>query len=443
MRYHEEDLEFAREYDAAFHQGPPRNTTVFLIAILLLFGAFLGWAYWAQLDEVARGDGRVVPSGKNQIVQSLEGGIVDEILVREGAVVKKHDLLLRIDDTGFASNLGELQAKRASLEAQIFRLQVESAGEFSKGLEFPQAMKKATPRTIAAEEELFNARRRSLAGQVTVLVERVKQRQQELREVEVNVKRLTQTLELARQEEKLKAPLARSGVIPKTDVIKLQREIADIEGQLQGAQQSKPRLEAAIREAEALQKDQLLTMQQKSRSELSDKVAELAIVNQSMTGATDKVERTEIRAPVPGIVNKLNVNTIGGVVSAGQALVEIVPQEESLLVEARIKPSDIAFVHPGQKALVKITAYDFSIFGGLDGTVEQISADSAIDETTREVYYTVTVKTLSNKLDSDKNNLSIFPGMVASVDVITGKKSVLQYLLKPINKAWGEALRER
>ncbi|WP_108881865.1 HlyD family type I secretion periplasmic adaptor subunit [Anderseniella sp. Alg231-50] len=443
MRYHEEDLEFAREYEAALHQGPPRRTTLFLVAILMLFAAFLGWAYWAQLDEVARGDGRVVPTGKNQVVQSLEGGIVEEIMMREGAIVQKGDLLLRIDDTGFASNLGELQAKKASLEAQIYRLQLESAGEFSNGIKFPIEMVKASPRTVAAEEELFNARRRSLDGQVAVLRERVKQRQQELREVEVNVKRLTETLELARQEEKLKAPLARSGVVPKTDLIRLQREIADIGGQLQGAEQSRPRLEAAIREAEALQQDQMLTMQQKSRSEMSDKIAELAIVNQSLTGASDKVERTEIRAPVPGIVNKLNVNTIGGVVSAGQVLVEIVPQEESLLVEARIRPSDIAFIHPGQKALVKITAYDFSIFGGLDGTVEQISADSAIDEATREVYYTVTVKTLSNKLDSEKNKLSIFPGMVASVDVITGKKSVLQYLLKPINKAWAEALRER
>ena len=184
-------------------------------------------------------------------------------------------------------------------------------------------------------------------------------------------------------------------------------------------------------------------MQQKARAELSEKVAELAVVREAMMGASDKVERTEIHAPVAGVVNKLNVNTIGGVVRAGETLVEIVPQNDSLLVEARIRPSDIAFVHPKQSALVKITAYDFSIFGGLEGVVEKISPDSSIDDATREVFYTVTIKTLSNQLGDQDQSLSIFPGMVASVDILTGKKSVLEYLLKPINKARTEALRER
>jgi adhesin transport system membrane fusion protein len=438
-----DDLDFAREYEAAIHQGPPRHTTIFLIVSVLAFAGFLGWASWAELDEVARAEGRIIPSGKNQIVQSLEGGLVKEIAVREGARVSKGTLLLRIDDTGFASNLGELEAKRISLEAQTFRLRAEAAGQFEQELVFPSAIADLGPQTVKTELELFAARKRSLGGQMAILVERVNQRKQELSETEVNIERLTTTLDLARQEEKLKAPLARSGVVPKTDIIALKREIADLSGQLEAAKKSRPRLEAAIREAQALMKDQRLSMQQKAQAELSEKVAELEVVRQSMTGASDKVARTEITAPVDGIVNKLNVNTIGGVVRAGETLVEIVPLDESLLIEARIKPSDIAFVHPGQTALVKITAYDFSIFGGLEGVVEKISPDSSIDEATREVFYTVTIKTLANQLGQQNQTLSIFPGMVASVDILTGKKSVLDYLLKPINKARTEALRER
>ena len=443
MMSEKNDLDFAREYEAAIHQGPPRHTTIFLIVSLLAFVGFLGWANWAELDEVARGEGRVIPSGKNQVVQSLEGGIVKEIAVREGETVSEGALLLRIDDTGFASNLGELEAKRASLETQIFRLQAEAAGQFDGVLQFPDSILKQSPTTVAAELELFEARKRSLAGQMAILSERVKQRQQELSEVDVNINRLSETLELAKEEETLKAPLARSGVVPKTDMIKLKREITDLSGQLEVAKKSRPRLMAAIREAEALMNDQRLSMQQKARTELSEKVAELAVVREAMTGASDKVDRTEIHAPVAGVVNKLNVNTIGGVVRAGETLVEIVPQDDSLLVEARIRPSDIAFVHPKQQALVKITAYDFSIFGGLEGVVEKISPDSSIDDATREVFYTVTIKTLSNQLGGQNQTLSIFPGMVASVDILTGKKSVLDYLLKPINKARTEALRER
>ena len=426
MKASEQDLVFAREYESALHQRPPRHTTVFLLAMLVAFAGLLGWAAWAQLDEVARGQGRVIPTGKNQLVQSLEGGIVKEIAVREGDTVGAGQLLLRIDDTGFASNLGELDAQRASLEAQIFRLTAEANGRFADPLVYPPEIAKQSPQTVAAELELFEARKRSLASQVTMLSERVTQRQQELAEVNVNMDRLSETLALAREENQLKEPLARSGVVPKTDIIKLKREIADISGQLEMARKSRPRLEAAIREAEALLEDQRLSMQQKARTELSGKVAELAVVRQALTGATDKVARTEIRAPVAGVVNKLGVNTIGGVVTAGQTLVEIVPQGESLLVEGRIRPADIAFVHPQQPALVRITAYDFSIFGGLDGVVDQISPDSTIDESTREVFYTVTIRTLSNKLGGDKKPLSIFPGMVASVDILTGKKSVLE-----------------
>ena len=231
--------------------------------------------------------------------------------------------------------------------------------------------------------------------------------------------------------------------MPKTDFIRLKREIADLDGQITSASESVPRLEAAIREAEALAKEQTLKFRQDAQIELSARTGELAVVFESIRAARDRVVRADVRSPVDGIVNSLSVNTVGGVVRAGATLVEIVPVEENLLIEAKVRPSDIAFVRPDQAALVKITAYDFSIYGGIDGVVEKISADSSMDEVSREVFYLVTVKTLSNQLGDQRNKQSIIPGMVASVDILTGKKSVLDYLLKPLNKARYEALRER
>lgn len=437
------DLEFAAEYDAALHQGPPAGTKVLLAVIVLMACAGIAWAAWAELDEVTRGDGRVIPSGRNQVVQSLEGGIVKDILVRPGDRVRRGDLLIRIDDTGFAADLGQLTAKQATLEAQIVRLEHELSGDASSPPHFPPQLVERAPQRVAAETELYLLRRKALDNQFTILRERIEQRQRELAELASTRQRFEATLALAVEEEALKAPLAERGVVPKTDVIRLKREIADIQGQLAAAEERKPRLEAAIREATAQLDEQSLKFRELAQVELGQRMAELAIVEETIRAARDRVVRTEIKAPVDGIVNVLNVNTIGGVVQAGQVLVEIVPIDDALRVEARVRPSDIAFVHPTQPALVKISAYDFSIYGGLDGEVEKISADSSIDQTTREVYYLVTIKTRTNQLSAAGKSLPIFPGMLATVDILTGKKTVLDYLLKPINKARYEALRER
>jgi adhesin transport system membrane fusion protein len=226
-------------------------------------------------------------------------------------------------------------------------------------------------------------------------------------------------------------------------MLKLQREVADLKGQIATAAQTIPRLESAITEAERQIEEQVLTFRQNARAELNQKAAELAVTTETMKSATDKVARSDLRAPVDGIVNRLHVTTVGGVVKAGEDLVEIVPLEDTLLVEARVRPADIAFIHPNQDAVVKITAYDFSIYGGLPGKVERISADTVFDEESRERFYTVTVRTDKASLGKGNVDLPIIPGMVASVDILTGKKSVLDYLLKPILKARYEALRER
>lgn len=437
------DLELASEYDAALRRGAPRGAVISLLLIAVMILSFLTWASWAKLDEVTRGEGRVIPSSKTQLVQSLEGGIVKELLVRTGDKVSKGDVLARFDDTGFSSNLGEVTAKILALEARTTRLRHEASGDLADNPEFSDTLKASSMALVENETSLFQAKRNSLKTQIGILKERVEQRTRELGETQAALTRFQTNLGLANDEMKLKLPLADRGIVPKTEIIRIKRDIADTEGQIATQSETAPKLEAAIREAQGEVTQQEEKFRQDSRTELSESEAELAVAQETLRAAKDRVVRADIKSPVEGIVNKINSNTVGGVVQAGQTLMEIVPIEDSLFVEAKIRPSDIAFVRPRQHAVVKITAYDFSIYGGLEGEVERISADSVYDEQSRENFYLVTVKTLQNQLKTEKEELPIIPGMVASVDILTGKKSVLDYLLKPINKARAEALRER
>jgi len=437
------DLSFASEYDAALRQHTPRAAILAVFVISCLLAAFVAWANWAKLDEVTRGEGKVIPSSKTQMVQSLEGGIIKELLVKTGDHVKKGDVLARIDDTGFSSNLGEAVAKMLTYEARVARLRYEANGDLTGDPDFPADLTGKAPDLVKNELELYHTRRDSLNTQISILKERVEQRTRELGEAKATLVRLQSNLDLANEDMKLKKPLAVQGIVPRTDIIKLERDMADLNGQIATQNETEPKLEAAVREAQGEVQQQQEKFRQDARTDLSESEAQLAVTQATFTGAKDRVVRADIKSPVDGIVNKINTNTVGGVVPAGQTLMEIVPLEDSLFVEAKIRPSDIAFVRPGQNAVVKITAYDFSIYGGLEGRVEKLSADSVYDEQTKESFYLATIRTLSTQLRSEKENLPIIPGMVASVDIITGKKSVLDYLLKPINKARDEALRER
>ena len=438
-----EDLDFIRDAEAAINDAPSRKSSILLFTCVSLFIAFIGWAYFAQIDEVTRGEGQVIPSTKKQVVQSLEGGIIKELMIHEGDTVGKGQVLIRIDDTGFSSDLGELNAKHRSLSVQVKRLQSEAENPDAKEIDFGEELRKLVPQVVANEQTLFEIRKSALNNQLSVLSERLLQRKQELAELHENRKRYQNGLEIAMREFKMKEPLAKRGIVSKTDVLRLEREMSDLKGQLASTEQGIPRVEASIREAERLEDEQKLSFRQGAQTELNAKLSELSIVNQSLKAAHDRVDRTDIRSPVTGIVNKLHTNTIGGVVRAGEPLVEITPIEDILRVEVQIPPKDIAFVSPNQKALVKLTAYDFTIYGGLDGKVEIISSDSIKDEATKESYYLVTVRTDESVLRKGKESLPIIPGMVAQVDIITGKKSVLDYILKPLVKARQEALRER
>ncbi len=436
-------LDFARDAEAALHQAPSHRSALFVLLLIGLLGTFFAWAYYADVEEVTRGEGRVIPSSKTQIVQSLEGGIVKGIQIAEGDTVKAGQVLLRIDDTGFSSDLGELEAKQTTLKAQITRLRAEASGKDIKDLAFPEILTKTGSDAVANETNLFRIRKVSLENQINVLGDRLEQKELELAELEQTEKRIKNSLSIAKEEHGIKKPLADRGIVPKTDLLKLEREISDLEGQLATTQTSIPRAKAAIREAGRLAEERRLEFRQSAQEELNTRLSELSVVEQTLRGASDRVDRTEIRSPVEGVVNKLHVNTVGGVVRASEPLVEITPVEDDLLVEVRIQPKDIAFISPGQAALVKLSAYDFTVYGGLDAKVEVISSDSIVDEANQESYYLVTVRAVESTVKKGTENLPVLPGMVATVDIITGNKSILDYLLKPILKAKQEALSER
>jgi adhesin transport system membrane fusion protein len=422
---------------------PPAAGGHIIKIVGFLIVAFLAWAGLTTLQEVTRGDGRIIPSSKMQVIQSAEPGVVREILVREGQRVEKGDILARLDSTLTSSGLGELSSRANSLEAAVARLRIEHERGFDAVYACPAEVAKAAPNACANEQNLRTARRLTLQSQLRVLTERIEAKKRELSAAQASLDSTGRSLVIARDEMALITPLAQSQVVAATDLLKTRREVSELEGRQSTDQESIARVQAELREANLQYEAQTINFRQEALAELTEKQAELAVVRESMRAAADRVNNTDIRSPVGGIVNTLYVNTVGGFVNAGTRVMDIVPVEDQLLVEAKVRPQDIAFIHPGQRATVKVTAYDFSIYGGLDGKVEQVSASSIYDDMTRETFYTVLVKTEKSSLRHNGVENPILPGMVTSVDILTGEKSVLNYLLKPINKARAEALRER
>lgn len=424
-------------------ERPPLFARLALAVIILLIGSFVAWSAVTEIDEITRGDGKVIPVSKTQIVQSTEPGVVQEIAVQVGQVVSKGDLIIRLDDTSTTASLGESVARSRALQTQIARLEIEMAGDFKSDLECPEAIAKTSPQICENENQLLRARRDNFRNKLSVLEERRQQRMKELDEAHANISRLEENLKIAQREEDLIAPMVKRKLVAQTDLIRVQKELTEVTGQLQLAKESIDRIKAAISEA-SLQVDELgLQLQQEALAEKTEALSELSVIEETIRGASDRVARTDIRSPVDGVINTLDVNTIGAYVQPGSVIGGVVPTSETLLVEARISPRDIAFVRPGQPALVKISAYDFSIYGGIEGEVSNITADSLVDQNSGETFYQVRVKTAKSELVKDGRTYAIIPGMIASVDIMTGHKTILHYLLKPINKAKDEALRER
>lgn len=440
------DFAFSNDVRAAMEMRTPRTARMLLMTVTGLLVVFLLWAHFAVLDEVKRGNGKVVPSRQTQVVQSLEGGIISELLIQEGAIVRKDQPLARIEDTNFAAQFGEIRERRGAMAARVIRLEAETFGKTS--VEFPEDLTKLAPRAVQTERSVFDAHMRKLAQDIDVIAQQEWQKKKEIDELRASETRFSETLTLLTRETLLTRRLYEQRVVPEIEMLRSDRQATDMRGQLAVVQATMVKTEAAVKEAQS----RLLNITTAFRSTAEDDLAksrgDLAVLDENIKSAQDRVRRTELRSPVYGIVNRLNVTTIGAVVAPGASVMEIVPLEDTLLVEGRIRPQDIAFIRPDHEAVVKLSAYDSSVYGSLHGKVERISADTITDEKgdkneRGETFYRVMVRTEKNHLGTTENPLPIIPGMVATVEVLTGKNSVLDYLVKPARMLRDEAFRER
>ncbi|MEX2618179.1 MAG: HlyD family type I secretion periplasmic adaptor subunit [Alphaproteobacteria bacterium] len=423
--------------DNAGGQGAGPFAHILLFVVVAFFASFLWWSHGAVLDEVTRGEGRVIPTGQVQVVQNLEGGILAEIDVREGAVAAKGQVLLRIDNVAAAASLREMRARYLSLQAEATRLHAEAGGETE--LTFPPEILAEAPVTAENERALFDARRAQLDQQIQILREQVVQKRQEIAELNARLEQGRRAAELATQELDILKPLVDRGISPKLEYLRVQQKVQELATQAESVRLAIPRTRSSLDEARRRIDERRADFRAEAQRELNGLQPELDSLRENIATGADRVTRTEVRSPVRGTVSKLFSTTIGGVIQPGQNLVEIVPLEDTLLIEARIRPADRAQLFPGQKAVVKVSAYDFTRHGGVDAVLTDISADPIPDEM-GDSYYRIRLRTETDNLGPDK---PIIPGMTATAEILTGRKTVLDYLLKPIVKAQGSALRER
>lgn len=411
-----------------------------IIGLFLLI--FSLWANYATLDEITRGDGKVIPTGQNKVVQHLEGGIVAGIMVREGDRVRAGQILLRVDNTISKASVGEKRAKFFALMARAARLQAEA--DDKKKIKFPKAVLENAPREARQQAALFRSRIAQRRSELSVIESQVSQRKQALAETFSEVRRLGQLLSSLRRELTQTQKDLKSGAVSETELREIERRTNETAGRLRTERLAVVRAQSALREAQDKIAEKTTEFMSEVRKELADIENQMASIAPLINAGEDKVSRTDIRSPINGTIKQIGVNTIGAVIKPGQPLVEIVPIEDTMLVEARIKPKDRAFLRPDQLATVKLTAYDYSIYGGIEGKVIDISADAIQDENKRnETYYRIRIRTKKNFLEYQGSKLAILPGMTASVDISTGKKTVLSYIADPIVKVFNESLRER
>ena len=433
---HEQPKDWVTDSDWAKLQQEPVRARALLRIIALIVFILIVWAAFAPLDEVARGEGKVIPSSQLQIIQSFDGGVVQEVLVREGQVVEKGDLLLRIDPTRFISTFRENRAEYAALRARASRLQALTS---NTELGFTDDLLTDAPDIVNHERNLYESNRKELDEQLSIARSQLDQRSEELNEVRAKLTQVTRALELSTQELKVTKPLLASGAISEVEILRLEGEVSNAKGERAQALSQESRLTLAVQESEGKLRETELLASNKWRNELSEVLSKIASLSETSTGLADKIKYAEIRSPVRGTVQRVFTNTVGGVVQPGHEVVEMVPLDDQLLVEAKVSPKDIAFLHPGQEAIVKFTAYDFVVYGGLKGTVEHISPDTITDEKDR-TFYIVRVRTERAGFNP---TLLIMPGMMTQVDILTGKKTVLAYLLKPVLRAKQNAMTER
>ncbi|MDR2861901.1 MAG: HlyD family type I secretion periplasmic adaptor subunit [Syntrophobacterales bacterium] len=417
----------------------PRGGRLILYATLVFFFVFIIWASFSQVEETTRGEGKVIPSSHIQIVQNLEGGIVSEILVQVGDEVKKDQLLLKIDDTRFASSFQENRVKYLADRAKLARLQAEAQGVSFK---VPEEVTQEKPEIGELEQQLYRSRMHELESSLSIKNMQANQRNIELQELKSRLEELRRTYALLQQELKLTKPLVAQGAVSDVEILRMEREASQKQGEIESIRHEIPRAQSRHEESMVAIKEARLNFANRSKAELNEVLAKVDESSSSSVALKDRLDRTSVRSPMDGTVNRLMINTVGGVVQPGMNIVEIVPKEDNLVVEAMIKPSDIAFLRPKQQANVKFTAYDYTIYGSMKAILEHISADSITDEKGNS-FYLVRLRTDKGHLGTDSSPLPIIPGMVATVDILTGKKSIMSYILKPVLKAKANALRER
>jgi len=418
----------------------PLSKHIILITTFAFFFIFVLWASFAKINETARGDGQVIPAGEVQIIQNLEGGIVEAFLYKEGDIVQKDEVIMRLKDVGAMSDLGTNQARYLGLLASITRLQAEVDGKDT--VEFSEEVQKSAPQSVLEELNAFRANKNKLQGQLDVLQQQLSQRRQEINELTTKSGDLQSVINLSRQEKSMIEPLVAKGSAPKIELNQLERGIKEKQTELNGVHEAIPRAKSAAAEAEARIAELKKSAIADAQTELAAKTIEMNTVKQTLGALEDKKDRTDIRSPVNGTIKDFKINTVGGVVKPGDPIVEIVPVDDNLLVEVKIKPSDIARLRPDMEAMVKITAYDFTVYGGLKGKVVDISPDTIKNEK-GESFYRITVRTDKNALYRDGKPLPIIPGMIATVDIVTGHKTVMEYLMKPVLKTVQNSMNEK
>ncbi len=433
------DLQYMSSVSEAMLEQAPTGAKLILWAVAVFIVLAIAWANWAELDELSRGEGEIIPSQQLQVIQNLEGGIVAEILIKEGELVEKGQVLMRIDDTRFSSSFKENKVRELELTAKAVRLKAESAGDdFVTPDDFPYEHESL----IRQERSLYEARKREVDANVSVFEEQLRQKQQELIQAKSKRSQLSSSYSLLRQERDMTAPLVRDGIVSEVEYLRLKRQVVDLSGELNNIRLSLPRLKASVDETRGMLQEAKLKFQSIARSELNETLSEMARLKEALTGMQDKLRRTEITSPVKGTIKELLFNTVNGVVQPGDEILNIIPWEDTLLVEAKLRPSDIAKVLKGQTAVIKVSAYDFGIYGGVDALVSTVSPSTVLNEE-GQPFYIVRLTTAKPYIEKDNKKLPLIAGMTVSVDILTGKKTVMDYLLKPILKAKQSALTER
>ncbi|WP_334022362.1 HlyD family type I secretion periplasmic adaptor subunit [Alteromonas sp. S015] len=416
-------------------QTPVKARGLLYLIILVLF-LLVVWAYFAEIDEVAKGDGKVIPSQQLQVLQSYDGGIVQEILVREGQTVKAGQVLLKVDSTRFLSSLEENTTQFAALAAKVQRLSALTQGDV---LRFNRELREQAPTIVDNERKLYNSNLAELDEIAAGSDSRIMQRRQDVEEERANLSQYQNVLSLSEKELSVTKPLLASGAVSEIEILRLERQIVELEGNITKSKVAIERGLNAIEEEVIKKEESRLKLINRWNQELTEATAEMATLQQSQTSLEDVVSQAALRSPINGTVQRLLINTIGGVITPGSAVVELVPQDDQLIVEAKVSPKDIAFIREGQQAILKFSAYDFTIYGGMSAEVQHISADAITNEKD-ETYYLVRLET---KKSIANETLEILPGMIVQVDILTGKKTVLNYILSPLSNVTASALRER